>query len=138
MKGTYPGHEAVGGLVVRILIRDSEGRVLLHQRASKTGYGLWTFPGGKPDPGEEEKTAAIREAREETGLVVENLCYLDEFTFDDLTGRLYEALAYYGDLQIDGIETKGLGWFSPQNIDPATLAFAHDRYFLERLATYDR
>ena len=34
------------------------------------GYGLWVFPGGYVDRGEEVRAAAIREAREESGLDV--------------------------------------------------------------------
>ena len=32
--------------------------------------GLWEFPGGKCEPGETPRDAAIRECHEETGLVV--------------------------------------------------------------------
>ena len=43
---------------------------MLVRRAIEPGYGLWVFPGGYVDRGEEVKTAAIREAREEAGLEV--------------------------------------------------------------------
>src|SRR5262245_35353586 len=53
----------VGAVVVR------GGRVLLGRRLSPHGHGTWSFPGGKPDPGETPVATAIRELREETGLV---------------------------------------------------------------------
>jgi ADP-ribose pyrophosphatase YjhB (NUDIX family) len=54
---------AVGAIIV-----DGENRVLLH-RASDDGK--WYTIGGAIDPGEEPAAAAVREAREETGLDVE-------------------------------------------------------------------
>ncbi len=41
------------------------GRILLIQEAET---GLWNLPGGKVEPGESVAQAAVREAREETGL----------------------------------------------------------------------
>ena len=43
---------------------------MLVRRAIEPGYGLWVFPGGYVDRGEEITSAAIREAREEAGLDV--------------------------------------------------------------------
>ena len=43
---------------------------MLVRRAIEPGYGLWVFPGGYVDRGEEITAAAIREAREESGLDV--------------------------------------------------------------------
>ena len=138
MREAYPGREADTKLVVRILICDSVGRILLQQRASEAGYGMWSLPGGKPDPGESEETAVTRETHEETGLTIEGLRYIDEHSADDWTSVLYEATAYRGELTMDERETMGLAWFFPQDIDPAMLAFDQDRYFLEQLTTYER
>lgn len=49
-------------------IRDDE--VLLHQRVKMPNQGLWVAPGGKLEPDESPTECAIREMREETGLVV--------------------------------------------------------------------
>ena len=43
---------------------------MLVRRAIEPGYGLWVFPGGYVDRGEEVTAAARREAREEAGLDV--------------------------------------------------------------------
>lgn len=56
---------AVGAIVV------DRGRVLVVQRGTPPGVGLWTVPGGKLEPGETLAQAVAREIREETGLVVE-------------------------------------------------------------------
>jgi 8-oxo-dGTP pyrophosphatase MutT (NUDIX family) len=53
---------------VTVIARDDQGRILLTKNAS---FDQWFPPGGHIEPGESPKEAAIREMREETGLVVE-------------------------------------------------------------------
>jgi 8-oxo-dGTP diphosphatase len=50
---------------------NSDGRLLLVQRANEPGRGRWSIPGGRVEPGEDDATALIREMQEETGLAVE-------------------------------------------------------------------
>ncbi len=58
-------------VAVGTIIRgDDDDRVVLVRRSIDPGYGLWVFPGGYVDRGEEITAAAIREAREESGLDV--------------------------------------------------------------------
>ena len=45
-------------------------RVVLVRRAIEPGFGRWVFPGGYVDRGEPIEVAAVREAREESGLEV--------------------------------------------------------------------
>ena len=59
------------------LIFDERDRVLLH-RASDDGR--WHTIGGSIDPGEEIADAAVREAREETGLAIEPLRLVGVYT----------------------------------------------------------
>ena len=61
-------------LAAAVLVHDrARGRVLLLRRGPKAKFapGEWDLPVGKCDPGEPVATAAVRELREETGLVVE-------------------------------------------------------------------
>ncbi len=58
---------------VGVMIKDKNGRVLLGLRLSLHGQGTWSFPGGHLEFGETMTEAAIREAKEETGLNVSNL-----------------------------------------------------------------
>lgn len=60
-------------LVLRALLRDAEGKILLMRRSARglSQPGLWELPGGKPDSGEDIDTALRREMKEETGFDVE-------------------------------------------------------------------
>ncbi len=49
---------------------EQEGRFLLVQEATPIVYGLWNWQQGKVDEGESPEDAAVREAKEETGLDV--------------------------------------------------------------------
>ncbi|MQY03610.1 NUDIX hydrolase [Actinomadura macrotermitis] len=55
----------VGGIV-----RDGEGRLLMVRRGRPPGAGLWSIPGGRVEPGEDDAAAVVRELFEETGLRV--------------------------------------------------------------------
>lgn len=57
-------------VAVGTIIRTGDEQIVLVRRAIEPGYGLWVFPGGYVDRGEEITSAAIREAREESGLEV--------------------------------------------------------------------
>ena len=52
----------------RILLLDTEGRVLLFRFTAADRPPFWATPGGAVDPGESYEAAARRELREETGL----------------------------------------------------------------------
>jgi ADP-ribose pyrophosphatase YjhB (NUDIX family) len=67
MKREFPEHPLVG--IGAIIIEDS--RVVLVKRAHPPIQGQWSIPGGVLEVGELIREAAVREAREETGLIVE-------------------------------------------------------------------
>ena len=67
MQREFPETPLVG--VGAIIIEDS--RVLLVKRAHPPLQAQWSIPGGVLEVGELVREAAIREAREETGLIVE-------------------------------------------------------------------
>jgi 8-oxo-dGTP diphosphatase len=58
-------------LVVACVLLDAEGRMLLARRPEgRSLAGLWEFPGGKIEAGEEPEDAVVRELREELGIDV--------------------------------------------------------------------
>jgi 8-oxo-dGTP diphosphatase len=67
MKREFPEMPLVG---VGSVIIESD-RVLLVKRAHPPIEGQWSIPGGVLEVGETVREAAVREAREETGLMVE-------------------------------------------------------------------
>ncbi len=75
-----------GGGVVGVWYRD--GRVLMTRRAAGISYpGLWCFPGGGIEAGEDEIAALKREWREELGTSVEPLRKIGSFETSNAAGR---------------------------------------------------
>jgi len=71
MKREYPESPLVGVGAVVVAVHSGEKRVLLIRRGTAPLLGEWSLPGGVLECGETLREAVAREAREETGLVVE-------------------------------------------------------------------
>lgn len=110
---------AVGTIIV-----DDQQRIVLVRRAIEPGYGRWVFPGGYVDRGEVVTAAAIREAREETGLDIRIERLLNVFSYP---GRapviiVYVAALTGGCLVCDDESLEGR-FFAPDEIPWDQLAF---------------
>ena len=106
------------------IIVDDQGRIALVKRAIEPGYGKWVFPGGFVDRGEEVQHAALREAREETGLDIRLDRLINIYSY---SGRIpvivvYAATMVSGTLACDeeSLEAK---FFEPKAIPWDELAF---------------
>jgi 8-oxo-dGTP diphosphatase len=55
---------------VGAIVRDAEDRLLVIRRDRPPGVDLWSLPGGRVEPGENDLAAVVREIAEETGLKV--------------------------------------------------------------------
>jgi len=71
-----------------VLIHRACVLLLLNER------GEWDLPGGRPEPGEDHRTALVREVREETGLAVDVGELVDEHLFEVLPQRFVRIVAY--------------------------------------------
>src|SRR5579863_97211 len=127
MKREYPEQPLVG--VGAIIIENS--RVVLVKRAHPPLQEQWSIPGGVLEVGELVRAAAVREAREETGLIVEpgELLGVYDRVLRDSAGRVqyhYVLVDFLcrragGELQAadDAAEVR---WFSRQQLPELSLA----------------
>ena len=62
---SYYGRRGVGVIIV------CNGEILLMQRSDEVYEpGTWSYPGGRVEDGEDERSAAVREVMEETGYTI--------------------------------------------------------------------
>lgn len=78
------------------VVRDERGRLLVVRRGQQPGEGLWSLPGGRVEPDETPAEAAAREAREETGLVVEVGALLGRTEIPGPGGATYQVEDFAG------------------------------------------
>jgi 8-oxo-dGTP diphosphatase len=108
-------------LVAACALVDADGRVLIAQRpAGKTMAGLWEFPGGKIEDGEQPEQSLIRELKEELGIVVSEAC-LAPLTFAShgypdfhLLMPLYVCRRWEG--TVTAKEGQQLAWVKPNRL----------------------
>jgi len=118
--------------VVRLIVPDTTGRVLVLQRAAdSTDGGRWCLPGGKIDYGDTVEQAAARELQEETSLQATDLRFL--FFQDSLPpapGRmhcinLYFRCAVQGEVVLND-ESVAAAWIGPEDLTSYQLSFRND------------
>jgi len=124
-------------VAVGTIIRDDAGDLVLVRRAIEPGYGKWVFPGGFVDRGEEVQVAAIREAREETGLEIRIDRLINVYSY---SGRVpviivYAATMTGGCLGCDE-ESLEARFFAPDAIPWDELAFRSTHEALREFLAY--
>ena len=111
-------------LAVGAIIRMPDERIVLARRAIEPGHGLWVFPGGYVDRGEEVRTAALREAREEAGIdiAIDGLVGIYSYPGTTAVIIVYSAVWTGGELVIDD-ESSEIRAFDPADLPWNELAF---------------
>ena len=115
-------------VAVGTIIRMPDGRVVLVKRAIEPGFGLWVFPGGYVDRGEEIRLAAVREAREEAGVDIrlERLVGIYSYPGSLPVVIVYAATWLGGELAVDD-ENSEIRPFTADTIPWSELAFRSTR-----------
>jgi 8-oxo-dGTP diphosphatase len=129
MKREYPQSPLVG--VGAVIVEDH--RVLLVRRGQPPLLGEWSLPGGVLECGETLREAVVREALEETGLVVETgeMLGVYERVIRDDEGRVryhyilldFLCRAVGGDLKAAS-DAADVRWSTPDQL--SALKLAHD------------
>ena len=79
------------------VVIEREGQVLLILRQNQPGRGLWSIPAGFVDFDEDPASTAVRECREETGLVVALTALLDVIIGEGQQGEASFMIVYCGE-----------------------------------------
>ncbi len=126
----FVGHDLLVLPSVAVLPWDADGRLLLVREAQS---GLWQTIGGAVEPDESPLDAAVREAAEEAGIVVNidgirGVAGGPEFRLTYPNGDLvsyvstvFDARVVAGEPRADGDETTDVAWFSPAELGRAQL-----------------
>jgi ADP-ribose pyrophosphatase YjhB (NUDIX family) len=127
MKREYPDVPLIG---VGAVIIDA-GRVALVRRGQAPLLGEWSIPGGVLEVGETLREGAMREAREETGLIVDAGELLGIFERlvpgDDGRVRYHYVLMDFLCVRTDGAllaasDAADVRWFRPEELEELKVA----------------
>jgi 8-oxo-dGTP diphosphatase len=132
MKREYPESPLVGVGAVIVHHEPDDPSVLLIRRGQAPLLGEWSLPGGVVECGETLRDAVVREAREETGLLVEvdEMLGVYERVIHDDDGRVryhYVLLDFRcrmvgGELKA-GSDASDVRWFTRDELPALNLAY---------------
>jgi len=147
MKRLYPDQPVVG--VGAVIIRDC--KIALIKRGNEPARGKWTIPGGLVELAESPEQAVVREAKEETGLDVNDPSLMDVVSNVDLDekGRVkyhYVIIEYFvhvkagvAEASSDAVELRWVPFNEVEGYDLTAsfrLFFNHNRKKMEKANSY--
>lgn len=117
-------------VIICAAIQNSQGQILLTRRKPELKLGgMWEFPGGKLEHGEELEEALHREIREELSIEIEEIELLHVkphvYTHGAVLILFYLAKAKSEDIQL--IDHDRMEWVSVQNLDQFELLPANQK-----------
>jgi len=108
-----PMNEGEYHLEVLVLIENDKGEYLISQRSpNKTFPNMWEFTGGSAVAGDDSLTTALKEAKEELGIIL-----------DPQNGRMIRHRLPCGSAQCHGLVDV---WLFRQNVDISAVILAPD------------
>lgn len=136
----YPRPAVTADCVV--MTKEAMPKVLLIERGNDPFKGCWAFPGGFMDMDETTEQCAIRELKEETGLVVEKVLQIGAYSKVDRDPRGRTISVAYLAIIDKPVDVTGQDdaakaqWFPIDVLPP--LAFDHEDIIRDAIALYKK
>ncbi|GAB5493419.1 MAG: 8-oxo-dGTP diphosphatase MutT [Phototrophicaceae bacterium] len=106
-----------------VILDETRSKILLQKRED---FRVWDVPGGMVEESEDYADAAVRESYEETGLIVEIIRHVGDYSRPQAkkVAHLYECRVIGGEIIKQGYETVDVDWFPiddlPKRCTPPT------------------
>jgi 8-oxo-dGTP diphosphatase len=121
-----------------VIIGEDSETILLIRRKHNPFKGFWALPGGFVEYGETVKQAAIREAREETGVSVDIKNLVGVYSDPERDPRGHTVSICFlakptGGTVMPATDASDVAYFNLYNIDSLELAFDHKKILKDAL-----